>query len=301
MAHLGTVGTATASSTTNSLALTLTDDVPVGATILVSIAWDAPSPGGVPTIASVVDSSGNTWTTTPDVSIDSGETVAVAVVRALVETQLDDGDTITVTISGNARGRWAMQADAYDDIVDTSPLDETSANAGSASSLTTGQTGETSTPHTLLYAAFGFGGGRNVTIPMGWTGGPKVETAAGSGNRALQVIHRYVAATDEYEATLGLSSSSTYAAVLAAYAYTPPVPEDPVADIAQVKLEAPNPGVAPVAHISQVALDAPQGALGAVHVAQVALQTPAGEGQPYTGLKVARDGGWWNAGVHVLG
>src|SRR5690606_23763106 len=194
MAHLGTVGTATASSTTTSLALTLTDDVPVGATILVSIAWDAPSPGGVPTIASVVDSSGNTWTTTPDVSIDSGETVAVAVVRALVETQLDDGDTITVTITV-ARGRWAMQADAYDDTGDTSPLDETSANAGSASSLTTGQTGETSTPYTLLYAAFGFGAGRDVTIPVGWTGGPKVETAAGSGNRALQVIHRYAAAT----------------------------------------------------------------------------------------------------------
>src|SRR5690606_10961873 len=166
--------------------------VPVDATILLAIAWDSPSPGGVPTISSVTDTGDNSWTTTPDASVNAGVTVAVAILRTRVTTELDQGDTITVTID-DARGCWCMQADAFDDDV-ASPLDETTSNDGSSSALSTGTTGTTSTPHQLLYAAFGFGGGRDVTVPEGWTGADKLETSAGSGNRALQVTHRYVAA-----------------------------------------------------------------------------------------------------------
>ena len=36
-------------------------------------------------------------------------------------------------------------------------------------------------------------------------------------------------------------------------------------------------------------------------LSQLRIEAPAGEGQPYTGLHIARDGAWWNAGVHVLG
>lgn len=301
MAHLGTVGTAVQSTTASSVALTLTAAVPVGATVLLGIAWDAPSPGGTPTISSVVDSRGNTWTTTPDMSVAAGTTVAVGGLRARVTTALQIGDTITVTISSAARGRWAMQADAFDDL-DASPLDKTATNApGSSTALSSGVTAATAQATELVYCVFGFGGGRTVTVPGGWTGGAKVETSAGSGDRALQVIHKYVAATGTQEGTLTLSSSSTYAGAIATYTYPPPDPGDPVAQVSQVAMEAPNPGNAAVAKVAQVALETPQAGTGEIRVSQVRLTAPAGEGQPYTGLRIARDGGWWNAGVHVLG
>src|SRR5690606_9616170 len=231
-----------------------------GATILLAIAWDSPSPGGAPTSSSVTDTGGNSWSTTPDVSAHADVTVPAAILRTRVTTELDHGDTLTVTHDAPparrasqateldqgdtitvtidaARGRWCMQADAFDDIV-ASPLDETTSNDGSSSALSTGTTGTTSTPHQLLYAAFGFGGGRDVTVPEGWTGADKLETSAGSGNRALQVTHRYVAATGAYEATLTLSTSSTYAAAMGTYEIVPP---DPEARLSQLRIQAPNP------------------------------------------------------------
>lgn len=295
MAHLGVVGTAIQSSSADEVTLTLDQAVPVDATILLAIAWDSPSPGGVPTISSVTDTGGNSWSTTPDVSAHADVTVAVAILRTRVTTELDQGDTITVTID-DARGRWCMQADAFDDIV-ASPLDETTSNDDSSSALSTGTTGTTSTPHQLLYAVFGFGGGRDVTVPEGWTGADKLETSAGSGNRALQVTHRYVAATGAYEATLTLSTSSTYAAAMGTYEIVPP---DPEARLSQLRIQAPNPGEARLARLSQLALVAPQAKVGEARLSQLRIQAPAGEGQPYTGLKIARDGAWWNAGVHVL-
>lgn len=295
MAHLGVVGTAVQSSSEDEVTLTLDQAVPADATILLAIAWDSPSPGGVPTISSVTDTGGNSWSTTPDVSAHAGVTVAVAILRTRVTTELDQGDTITVTID-DARGRWCMQADAFDDVV-ASPLDETTSNDDSSSVLSTGTTGTTSTPHQLLYAAFGFGGGRDVTVPEGWTGADKLETSAGSGNRALQVTHRYVAATGAYEATLTLSTSSTYAAAMGTYEIVPP---DPEARLSQLRIQAPNPSEAKLARLSQLALVAPQAKVGEARLSQLRIEAPAGEGQPYTGLKIARDGAWWNAGIHVL-
>lgn len=300
MAHLGIVGTAVASTSQDTVAITLTDDVPVDATVLVGIAWDSPSPGSVPTISSVTDTGGNSWTTTPDASVNAGVTVAVAVLRARITTPLEQGDTISVTID-DARGRWCMQADAFDDLVET-PLDETSTSDGASSSLTTGQTSETSVPHTLLYAVFGFGGGRDVTIPQGWDGDSKLETAAGSGNRALQVIYRYVTEADEYEATLGLSSSSTYAAALAAYEYTAPEPADPVAQVSQLAFEVPQPGDALLAQVSQLAFEVPAGVQGSVQVSQLAFEVPAAPGQKqYTGVKAKVDGLLWDVEVWAAG
>lgn len=295
MAHLGVVGTAIQSSSADEVTLTLDQAVPVDATILLAIAWDSPSPGGVPAITGVADTGGNSWSTTPDVSAHADVTVAVAILRTRVTTELDQGDTITVTID-DARGRWCMQADAFDDVV-ASPLDETTSNDDSSSALSTGTTGTTSTPHQLLYAVFGFGGGRDVTVPEGWTGADKLETSAGSGNRALQVTHRYVAATGAYEATLTLSTSSTYAAAMGTYEIVPPGPE---ARLSQLRIQAPNPGEAKLARLSQLALVAPQAKVGEARLSQLRIEAPAGEGQPYTGLHIARDGAWWNAGVHVL-
>lgn len=302
MAHLGVVGTATQDSSSASVAITLTDDVPLDATVLVGIIWEAGGGAGVPTISAVTDTGGNSWSTTPDVTAGGvdNSTVAGAILSARITTALEIGDTITVTISGGTRSRWAMQADAFDDL-DEDPLDETATTGNSSPSgtgLSTGTTGETSQPHELLYAIFGFGSGRTPTIPEGWSGSAKVETSAGSSDRALQVIHKYVSVTDEYEGTLTLSSSSTYTAALATYARTPAEP--PVARISQVKLLAPQPGDALLARISQVRLVVPQAVLGTVRISQVRLKAPAADGQPpYSGIKAARDGNLWDATIQT--
>ncbi|TYK45144.1 hypothetical protein [Actinomadura decatromicini] len=297
MAHLGTIGTATLSTTSSSITITLSAGAPVGSTVLLGIAWDAAA-GGVPTIASVTDSRGNSWSTTPDMSVAAGTTVAVGGLRARVTTALLTGDTITVTISGAARGRWAAQADAHSE-VNTTPLDKTASNApGSSASLSTGVTAATTQANELVVAVFAFGSGRTVTVPSGWAAGPKVETTAGSGDRALLVAHRYVSATGTQEGTLGLSSASTYAAAVATYKYTPSGP--PAVRISQVSFEVPNPSDAPLVRISQVAFEVPAATVGAVRIAQVSLEVPAAPGQrPPTGIKVLSDGVLQEAGLSV--
>ncbi|WP_141576110.1 hypothetical protein [Actinomadura sp. WMMA1423] len=210
------------------------------------------------------------------------------------------GDTITVTVSGGTRSRWCLQADAFDD-VDTSPLDQTQTTgntAPSGTSLSTGSTATTAQAHELVYAIYGFGSGRTVTIPAGWTGGAKVETSAGSSDRALQVAWQYVNATGAQQGTLTLSSSSTYTAAVATYKYTPADP--PELRISQVKLLAPNPGDAPLLHIAQVKLTVPQAVIGEVRISQVKLKAPAKSGQPpYSGIKAARDGNVWDATIQT--
>ena len=307
MAHLGRVGTATADTGVSTLAITLTAGVPVGATVLVGCVWEAGGGTGVPTISSVVDSSGNTYTTTPDVTTGGVDnvTVAGAVLRGTIATALDEGDTITVTISGGTRSKWALQADAFDDL-DASPLDEvaTTGNTSSSSATpSTGTTAETNGPNRLLYAIFGFGQGRTVTIPEGWSGDTKVETTAGSGNRALQAIWKYVTAADTYAGTITLSSASTFAACIATYAYTPAEPEDPpVAQVSQLAIEVPQAGEVKVARVSQLRIEVPQATLGTVRVSQLRITVPSAPGQaPYTGLKAKVDGKLWNSEIWAAG
>lgn len=300
MAHLGTIGTKTQSSASSGVAITLTAAAAVGSTVLVSVIWEAGGGTGVPTISAVTDFRSNTYSTTPDVTAGgaSNSTVAGAVLRTRVTTALQVGDTITVTISGGTRSRWAMQADAWDD-VDASPLDKTATTgntAPSSASLSTGTTAATAQAHELVYAIFGFGSGRTVTIPGGWTGGAKVETSAGSTDRALQVAWKYVNTTATQEGTLTLSSSSTYAAAAATFKYTPTDP--PVAQVSQLKLEVPLPSDAPVAHVSQLKLEVPQAVTGVVQVSQLRLTVPAAAGMPpYSGIKAKVDGKLWNASI----
>lgn len=293
MGHLGTVGTAT-QSTTSLSATVVTTTVPAGATILLAVVWDAPSPGGVPTIASVVDDRGNTYSSTPDVSVGAGVTLALAIVRGVVTTPLQVGDEITVTISGDARGRWAVQADAFDDL-DADPLDQVASNApGSSGSLSTGVTAATEQPTELVYCAFGFGANRTPTVPGGWTAGPKVESDAGSGDRGLQVMHRYVDVAGTQEGTLTLSSSSTYAGAVATYLAEATDP--PVVDVTGLQMQMPLPpeGPPPVVDVTGLRMQMPAGQVttGEVHVSRLRMRLPAAPGQaPYSGIKGRTSGG----------
>jgi hypothetical protein len=278
-----------------AVSVTVTAAVVAGHTLFGAICWESTA-GTVPTITSITDSRGNTWTTTPDVSVNAGTTLALAIIRARVTTALQAGDTITITISAS-RSRWAIQVDEFDD-VNTAPLDKTASNApGSAAALSSGVTAATTQAYELDYVALGFGTGRTVTIPSGWSGGAQVATSAGSTDRALQVIWRYTSGAGTQEGTLALSSASTYGGVIGTYKATSLLP--PVARVSQVKLQTPPPGVPAVARVSQVRLQVPPGVIGVARVAQVRLQVPALPGQaPYSGLKaITSDGKLINATI----
>lgn len=276
---------ATATST-----VSVTAAVPTGHTLIGVICWES-SAGSVPTITSVTDSRGNTWTTTPDVSVNAATTLAVAIIHARVTTALQAGDTITITISGGTRSRWCTQIDEFDDVNATTPKDKSASNApGSSAALSSGVTTATAQAYELLYAAFGFGSGRTVTIPAGWSGGAQVVTSAGSTERALQAVWKYATATGTQESTLTLNSASTYGGVISTYKAT--ALEPPVGRVSQVKLTVPPPGIPAVAHVSQVRLETPAGVIGVARVAQVKLRAPTRDGQaPYSGIKHATDSG----------
>lgn len=285
MAHVSSITKAQSTSAT-SVTITLTAGILAGHTLIGGICWEAAA-GTIPTITSITDSRGNTWTTTPDDSVLASTTLAVAVIRARVATALQVGDTITITISA-ARSKWAIQLDEFDD-VNTTPKDQTAHNApGSSTSLTTGATAATAQNYELLYAAFGFGSGRTITIPSGWSGGASVETTGGT-DRALQTIWKYQTTVGAETATLTLNTTSTYGGVLVTYKATSLTP--PVGRVSQVKLQVPQPTAPAVARVSQVKLQVPVGVTGVVRVAQVKFRVPTVAGQaPYSGIKYASGG-----------
>lgn len=219
-----TVGTATANANTTALAVTINRPVAVGATLLMGLVWESAA-GSVPTISSIVDTRGNTWTTTPDDSANSGTTVAGAIVRARVTTALIPGDTVTVTLSV-ARARWAVQIDRVPDLA-VNPLDQHTHNTGASASLSTGTTTATVARAEFVYAIFGIGPGKTITLPSGWGGGPKVESTNGAADRAIQTMWLYVSATGAQAGTLTLDSSSTYMAAVATYKVAIPRPHVP--------------------------------------------------------------------------
>jgi hypothetical protein len=302
MTHVATIGTATAITAVSSLAIPVTAAVPTGRTVIGAVAWESTA-GTIPTISSITDSRGNTWTVTPDAAAGgaSNVTVATVIIRARITTALQAGDTVTVTISSGTRTRWVAQLDHFDD-VNTSPLDKTAHNdnPGSSTALSTGATTATAQNYELLVAAFAFGlpAARTVTIPGGWSGGAQVATAAGSTNRALQLVWQYSAATGTQQGTITLDAASTYCGAIATYKATSLAP--PVGRVSQVKLTIPPPGVASVGRVSQVKLQVPPGAIGVGRVSQLRLTVPALAGQaPYSGLKVAAGGTLKNASIRA--
>jgi hypothetical protein len=290
MAHIATIGTATATTAVSSLAITLTAGAASGHTVVGAVVWESSS-GTIPGV-SVTDSRGNTWAADVSAGAGGNVTVACAIIRARVATALQAGDTVTITITGGTRNRWAAQLDDFDD-VNTTPLDVTAHNdnPGSSTALSSGTTAATVQAYELDYAVFGFAlpSARTVTIPAGWSGSAQVATAAGSANRGLQAIWRYTAATGTQQGTITLDQASTYCGAIATYKATSLAP--PVARVSQVSLDIPPPGVAAVARVSQVSMQAPPGVIGVARIAQAKLRAPTHARQaPYSGIKYATAG-----------
>jgi len=197
--------------------LTVGSAVPAGDTVLGAVVWsqDAPS---IPTVSSIVDSRGNTYVV--DVGAGTGNSTASCVIfRGTIETALQIGDTITVTIA-QARVRWALAADRVSGLADD-PLDKTAAtDVGSSSSLSTGTTAATAQDDEFLYAAFAFGRGSDQDISAvgsGWTATAQVNTTSGTVKRGLLVAHRTVSATGAQEGTATATGTTVYSACIATY------------------------------------------------------------------------------------
>lgn len=205
-----------ASSTTG--VLTLANAVPVGHTIVVTVGWTNDS-AVIPTISSVVDTRGNTW----EVASTSGTGSATGsslIARATLTTAMQSTDTITVTI-GAARIRWVLEANEFDDVLPAA-VDRVAANHAPANSATpsVGPTAlATQQPYELVVGAIVFGRGTGATssVDPGWEGGAMVTTAAGSSDRALQTVWRYVTTTGTQSAQCTLSLSAGYTASLATF------------------------------------------------------------------------------------
>jgi hypothetical protein len=216
MPHAALIGTGVVNANNTVGAVTLTSAVPAGYTVCGAIAWESAA-ASIPTISSVVDSRGNSWSADILAGGAGNATAACGIFQARITTALQVGDTITVTLSAS-RSRWAMQYDSFDDLL-VSPLDKTAHNdnPGSSASLDTGTTASTTQPYELVYGAFGFNSARTATIPAGWFGTAQVNTSAGSSDRAVQAIYRYTAATGTQQGTATLDTAGIYAACAATY------------------------------------------------------------------------------------
>jgi hypothetical protein len=300
MPHVATIGTATGTSSVSTLSVTLTAGALAGHTVIGAVAWES-SAGTVPTISSVTDSRGNTWTTTPDVAAggNSNVTAAVVLIRARITTALQVGDTVTVTITGGTRSRWLIQLDDFND-VNTSPLDKTqhADNPTASASLATGSTAATAQAYELAVAAFAYGGTHAApTVPSGWTGATQL-TAGSTTIRNLMVVWKYTSSTGTQQGTLTIDSSAAYCGAIATYKATNPMP--PVGRVAQAKFSVPQPTAPAVGRVAQASLQVPVGIVGAARVAQVKMRAPTVAGQAaYSGLKFAdQDGNLTDAAIY---
>lgn len=218
MARIAILGTNIANAATSNVSVTVGTAVPAGSLVVLGAAFENGA-GAVPAFTSVTDSRSNTYNGAFDASAGAGNTtVCCAIVAGLITTALQVSDTITLTI-GTTRTRWAVEADAFDDITSaTADKTQKNDNPGSATSLSTGATGTLSQPRELVVAAFG-SGVRTYTQGSGFTGGPSVDTTAGSTDRSLFLEYKYVedSTPTTQTGTASINSASTYCGCVATY------------------------------------------------------------------------------------
>jgi hypothetical protein len=225
MGFIGTVATAISDSAgtpstninTATVTLTLNTTIAVGQTLIGTIVND--NNATVATFSFDDTTHANSYTT--DVTkVDAGNnTVIVTIFSCRVTTQLNSGNTITITSTGTPspvqRARWAVSVQAYDNILNPR-LDKFTSNAATGAAVSSGATATTTAANELVYGAFA-SGVRTFTAGSGFTAVTTLNTLAGSTERCLNAEWKYVTATAAQTATGTLSSSSVYAGAIATY------------------------------------------------------------------------------------
>ena len=191
--------------------------VPAGHGLVISLAAIT---NALPTISGVttVDSKGNTYATLHTTTGGTVTTVG-AMLYSNISTALVSGDTITLTPD---RTTIRLAANVYE--FDTGLVPDVTShfdNGGNSSaSMTSGVTAVTAHADELVVGSFVMvNPGRTFTPGAGWSGGTKIMTTNGSGDRAVATEYKFVSSLGTQEAIGTLNSSGTWAASVWAFSF----------------------------------------------------------------------------------
>jgi hypothetical protein len=197
----------------SSVPLTVNTTIAAGKTIIGTIVVENGA-GANPTIT-VTDTHSNSYSVDKQVNDNPTNTSATTIFSCRVTTQINSGDTITISSGGVSRSRWAVSVQAFDDILNPR-LDQTASNTGVSATVNSGTTPTTTAANELIYAGFG-SGVRTFTPGSGFAAATTMSTTVGSTDRSLNAEWKYIAATGTQTATGTLSSSSAFTGAIATY------------------------------------------------------------------------------------
>lgn len=218
--YLGRVLAEAQDPTGTSWSFNFSSSVAAGNFLIGSFALDGNS-SVLPTLT-ITDTAGNSYDVAA--SVLSGSTVSTTIFSGHVTNAITAATDLLITSSAD-RSRAACSVEAYDDAIEAVPLDRTATNTGASATPSGGTTAATTTADQLIFAAFGFGGGRTFTAGAGFTSSGAVSTTIGSSDRATANEWKLVSATGAQSATGTLSSSSTYSGAIATFKIAaPPAP-----------------------------------------------------------------------------
>lgn len=202
--------------------ITLTDNVPVGAMLVVTSVCN--NLNGFDT-ATAADSKGNTYGRYVPASSVSGAVCVISQFATIVENALTVGDTVTVTLP-TAASRQAHVADYYTDIWGRDLADANYSTASASTTIATGTIVPDATGDLILMSV-GSSGNDLVTPAIGWNVGSTIVTAAGTNERRISSFWRYAADSTTPVNGLGTLPSATVwtASIDTFYAGTPGPPE----------------------------------------------------------------------------
>ena len=207
--YVSTIGTAEDAASGDTLTVPVTQDVPVGNTVMVSLAHVYTSGG-----PSVADSRGNIYRR-DRTAANSGGTLRTSVFSAPVATELLAGDTITITLSAAVTAKAATIVE-FAGLAEVSMVD--AYNSGQAAGSTTGTAGDLTTTDAYDLAVAAIGSLNPVTD--GFTEGAGFTSDARDGtnevasqagpNLTVNSAHRIVTSTGsyDYEPTFGTATDS---------------------------------------------------------------------------------------------
>ncbi len=163
--------------------------------------------------ASATDTRGNVWHFLGTKVIGS-TTGAVHLLYSNITTEMDPGETITITLSSNYT-RVAVGVAQFNDYLMPDVSADGDNGGVSWSTLVTAPTGMTADPDELVFGAWGLvNSGRIFTATNGFTGLTKYASTVGSGERAIVAEYKYVASAGQYTANGTLNSSGVAAGVV---------------------------------------------------------------------------------------
>jgi hypothetical protein len=166
----------------------------------------------------VSDSKGNTWITDRSIQPITGQATYVLQSSLVVATTLNAGDTITVNAPGNTPNRYAVTLQEFDDVVASKDAGSTNDNGGASTASLTSGSFTTANANNLIVNIVGLVSSARVFTPgINYTGGTKVVSTAGTGDRAVVAQWRYVTSTGTFTTPGTLNTGSVFGSTAQAY------------------------------------------------------------------------------------